>query len=144
MARWSKIPKELIAIMIILWLWITIKLYENIVVLILIFIWITILSFIWIYFNGFSLNNNYYWIKNTPSIFTKIISIIIVITLGVSFINISSNTEYYKSQFQEWLQNWFSSIIKWFFAFRRPWNFLIKESKKELREDLSWSGTLEN
>ena len=144
MAKWKRLPKELIVILLLLAIWLAVKLYENIVIVLLIFIWIVIFICIWIYFNGFSLNSNkYYWIENTPSKFSKILSIINIVILTISFINISSHTEYYKKQFQEWLQNWFTSIAKWIFALRKPWKFIIREAKKDMRENLSWSWSWE-
>lgn len=143
MARWNKLPPQLIAILILLGIWLAVKLYENITILILSIIVIIIFLLIWIYIYGFSLQRySFMWIKNYSSVYTKIIAGAFIFILSLSFINIASNQEYYKQQFQKSISNGFSSVVKWFFAFRNPSRFIIKEVKRDMRENISESGSV--
>lgn len=143
MARWHKLPPQLIAILILLGIWLAVKLYENITIIILSINIVIVLLLIWIYIYGFSLQRySFMWIKNSSSVYIKIIAGVLIFILTLSFINIASNQEYYKQQFQKSISNGFSSVIKWLFAFRNPSRFIMKEAKRDIRENISESGSL--
>jgi len=134
--RW-RMPKELagilaLAIVVLLY---QAYLYIVLVVLIIMGLLICLFSFILYYL---------WWLKDNSSIILQIVSSILIILLLVPFIRVSSNVSYYENEFQKWISNGIQSIGKSMIMLRRPWRYIQKEVKRDMRENLSWTWSVEN
>lgn len=132
--RW-KMPRELAGILAVAIVVLLYQAYLHIVLVVLIIMGLLICLFSFVLYN-------LWWLKDNSSIVLQVIFFILIMLLLIPFIRVSSNISYYETEFQKWISNGMQSIGKSIIMLRRPWRYIQKEAKRDMRDNISESGSL--